>query len=93
MASATASAARGEYGLMIWTTAGAMGKAVVRAMGSKMESVVRRILAVRTSEDCSGEYRDTGRQVYIRKGETTDVNAGRTVQGLLGEGKWMKGGW
>jgi hypothetical protein len=41
--------------LMIWTMAGAMGNAVVRAMGSKMASVVRRILVVTTAKDCNGE--------------------------------------
>ena len=65
MASATASAARGGCGLMIWTMAGAMGKAVVSAMGSTMASVAKRILAVRTSKDCISEYRGTDRQVYI----------------------------
>ena len=32
-------------------------------------------------KDCTGENWDTGRQVYIRKGEATDVNAGRACKG------------
>lgn len=61
MASAIASAARS------WIMAGAMGKAVVRAMGSQTASVVRRILVVRTSEDCCGEYQDTHIQMNMRR--------------------------
>lgn len=31
-------------------------------------------------KDCTGENWDTGRQVYIRKGDITDVNAGKTCK-------------